>query len=196
MSVRIRLQRHGAKKRPFYRVVAADQRAPRDGRFIELLGTYDPLQDPPAIRLKKDRVDYWLGVGASPSDTAQWLLKSLEEGKAIDLSAEGAEAASLEAKRAEKQARVASRKESIAKANKEAAEAAAAAEAEAKAAAAAEAKAAADAKAAEEAAAAEEAKAEESEESEGIVAAAKEVLESAVDAVKDAVASVTSSEDE
>lgn len=152
MSVRIRLQRHGAKKRPFYRVVAADQRAPRDGRFIEMLGTYDPLQDPPVIRLHKDRVDYWLGVGASPSETAQWLLKALTDGKAIDLSAEGAEAAALETKRAAKQARVATRKQNVATANKEAA---AAAEAEAKAAEA-EAKAVKAAAAAEEKAAADE----------------------------------------
>lgn len=110
MTVRIRLQRHGAKKRPFYRVVAADQRAPRDGRFIELLGTYDPLQEPPAIRLKKTRVDYWLGVGAKPSETANWLITQLNEGKALDLSEEGAEAAALEAKIASKNAKIAERK--------------------------------------------------------------------------------------
>lgn len=117
MTVRIRLQRHGAKKRPFYRVVAADQRAPRDGRFIELLGTYDPLQEPPAIRLKKTRVDYWLGVGAKPSETANWLITQLNEGKALDLSEEGAEAAALEAKIASKNAKIAERKAAAAAAS-------------------------------------------------------------------------------
>ena len=58
MAVSIRLQRFGAKKRPFYRMVAADSRAKRDGRFLEQLGTYDPMLDPPAIRLKSDRVEY------------------------------------------------------------------------------------------------------------------------------------------
>lgn len=107
MTVRIRLQRHGAKKRPFYRVVAADQRARRDGRFIELLGTYDPLQDPPAIRLKKDRVDYWLGVGAQPSDTANYLINKLNAGEALNLTDESAEKAAIEAKRAARQERIA-----------------------------------------------------------------------------------------
>ncbi|RMF13714.1 MAG: 30S ribosomal protein S16 [Candidatus Dadabacteria bacterium] len=83
MSVRIRLQRKGRKKRPFYRIVAADRQAPRDGRFIELLGTYDPLQDPPAIRLKQDRVDYWLSQGAQPTDTAERLITAVREGKEL-----------------------------------------------------------------------------------------------------------------
>ncbi len=98
MSVRLRLQRHGAKKRPFYRIVAADQRAPRDGKYIELLGTYDPLQDPGLIRLKSDRVDYWLGVGAQPSDTVRALIKRLKKGDAIDLSAENADKTALSAR--------------------------------------------------------------------------------------------------
>jgi len=75
MAVRIRLQRRGRKKRPFYRVVVADREAPRDGRFIELVGTYDPLQAPPAIRLKHDRIDHWIGKGATPSDTVHHLIK-------------------------------------------------------------------------------------------------------------------------
>ena len=73
--VKIRLRRIGAKKRPFYRIVATDSRSARDGRFIELLGTYDPNSDPPTIKIKKDRVEYWLGTGAQPSDTARGLLK-------------------------------------------------------------------------------------------------------------------------
>lgn len=64
----IRLARGGAKKRPFYRVVVADQRSPRDGRFIEQIGTFDPMSKPNAIKLQLDRVDHWLKVGAQPSD--------------------------------------------------------------------------------------------------------------------------------
>lgn len=72
--VRIRLARHGAKKRPFYRMVAADRRNRRDGRFIELLGTYDPTQSPAEVNLKLDRIDYWLSRGAKPSHTAASLI--------------------------------------------------------------------------------------------------------------------------
>ena len=74
MAVRIRLARHGRKKRPFYRVVAADSRMPRDGRYIERLGHYDPMAEPAEIKLDLERVDYWLGVGASPSDTVAGLI--------------------------------------------------------------------------------------------------------------------------
>jgi len=73
--VRIRLTRMGAKKKPFYRVVAIDSRKPRSGRPIEQLGYYDPMREPVVINLKLDRVDYWLGVGASPSDTAKNLIE-------------------------------------------------------------------------------------------------------------------------
>jgi small subunit ribosomal protein S16 len=71
MSVRIRLARGGAKKRPFYRIVVADSRSPRDGRFIEVLGTYNPMlqQDhPDRVTLKQERVKHWLDHGATPSD--------------------------------------------------------------------------------------------------------------------------------
>ncbi len=74
--VKIRLRRMGAKKRPFYRLVAADSRSPRNGRFIEVLGTYDPTQDPPTIVLKKERIEYWISNGAQPTDTARGILKS------------------------------------------------------------------------------------------------------------------------
>jgi small subunit ribosomal protein S16 len=74
MSVRIRMQRLGRKKRPFYRIVVADREAPRDGRFIELIGTYDPLQDPPAVKIKTERAAYWISQGATPSDTVRSLL--------------------------------------------------------------------------------------------------------------------------
>lgn len=75
MAVKIRLARHGAKKRPFYRVVVTDSESPRDGRFIETVGTYNPLQDPAEVSLKEERVKYWLGQGALPSDTVRSLLK-------------------------------------------------------------------------------------------------------------------------
>lgn len=71
----IRLARGGAKKRPFYRVVTADQRMPRDGRFIEQLGTFDPRAEKNGINLKIDRVDHWLKVGAQPSDTVKSLIR-------------------------------------------------------------------------------------------------------------------------
>ena len=75
MAVKIRLARHGAKKRPFYRIVAADSDSPRDGRFLEKLGTYNPLQDPAQVVLDTDRVKYWIGQGATPSDTVRTILK-------------------------------------------------------------------------------------------------------------------------
>lgn len=73
--VRLRLRRMGAKKAPFYRVVAADASSPRDGRFIEVLGHYNPTKDPQIIELKEDRIRYWLGVGAQPSDTVLSLFR-------------------------------------------------------------------------------------------------------------------------
>lgn len=75
MAVRLRLARMGRKKRPFYRIVAADQRSPRDGRFIERLGFYDPMKEPNELHVDLERVDYWLGEGASPSDTVSDLIK-------------------------------------------------------------------------------------------------------------------------
>jgi small subunit ribosomal protein S16 len=75
MAVKIRLARHGAKKRPFYRIVVADSEAPRDGRFLETVGTYNPLREPAEIALKQDRVKYWLDQGAIPTDTVKSLLK-------------------------------------------------------------------------------------------------------------------------
>lgn len=72
--VRLRLRREGRKKRPFYRVVAADSRAPRDGRFIEIVGYYDPLVDPPKVVLNEDKALTWLKRGAQPSETVARLL--------------------------------------------------------------------------------------------------------------------------
>lgn len=74
--VKIRLARHGAKKHPFYRIVAADARAPRDGRFLERLGSYDPTRDPAAIVIKHDKLQRWLQQGAQPTRTVARLLKT------------------------------------------------------------------------------------------------------------------------
>ncbi len=74
MPARIRLQRHGKKGQPFYHIVIADSRSPRDGRFIEKIGTYNPLLQPAKIELKFDRALYWYSVGAVPTDTARSLL--------------------------------------------------------------------------------------------------------------------------
>lgn len=71
MATRIRLKRMGAKKRPFYRVIVADSRAPRDGRFIETLGTYNPLVNPAEVKLNAEKVQFWLARGAQPSDTVR-----------------------------------------------------------------------------------------------------------------------------
>ncbi len=75
MSVKIRLARYGAKKKPIYRIVVADNEAPRDGKFIEIVGTYNPLMDPVDVSVKQDRIKYWLGEGATPSDTVRSILK-------------------------------------------------------------------------------------------------------------------------
>jgi small subunit ribosomal protein S16 len=75
MAVKIRLARGGAKKKPFYQVVVADERFPRDGRFIENLGQYDPKLDPPLMNLKEERVIDWLQKGAQPTDTVRTLLR-------------------------------------------------------------------------------------------------------------------------
>lgn len=75
MAVKIRLARHGAKKNPFYRIVAAPSQAPRDGRFLEVLGTYNPLTEPAAITVDHERVREWLGKGAIPTDKVKSLLK-------------------------------------------------------------------------------------------------------------------------
>ena len=73
--VKIRLRRMGAKKAPFYRVVVADSRKARDGRFIEEIGTYDPLTEPATINIDMERANYWISNGAQPTDTVKALLK-------------------------------------------------------------------------------------------------------------------------
>jgi len=79
MAVKIRLARAGAKKRPFYRVVATDARSPRDGRFLEKLGTIDPNHEPTKVDLNMPRIDYWIGVGALPTQTMARILKQAKK---------------------------------------------------------------------------------------------------------------------
>ena len=75
MAVSIRLRREGAKNRPYYRVVVADSRSPRDGKFIEILGTYDPKQTGQNSSFSAERAEYWISKGAQPSDTVRSLIK-------------------------------------------------------------------------------------------------------------------------
>lgn len=76
--VKIRLRRVGAKKAPYYRIVVADSRSPRDGRFVEEIGTYDPMAESGKIKVDMERVKYWLANGAQPTDTVRGLLKKEE----------------------------------------------------------------------------------------------------------------------
>jgi small subunit ribosomal protein S16 len=75
--LRIRLTRMGAKKKPFYRVVVAEQRTARDGSFVEIVGHYNPVSNPPAIDLKMDRVRHWIDCGAQPTETVRSLIKKV-----------------------------------------------------------------------------------------------------------------------
>lgn len=75
MAVKLRLKRMGAKKKPFYRIVAADARAPRDGRFIEQLGYYNPVSEPIELKIDAEKAEKWLKTGAQPTDTVRALLK-------------------------------------------------------------------------------------------------------------------------
>ena len=76
--VKIRLRRMGAKKAPYYRIVVADSRSPRDGRFIEELGTYDPMAEGETLKIDVERAKYWIANGAQPTDTVRGLLKKAE----------------------------------------------------------------------------------------------------------------------
>lgn len=84
MAVRIRLQRRGTHKRPFYHIVVADRRARRDGRFIENVGTYDPLTKPAQITIKTDRYEHWLGKGALPSDAVADLVRRFRQSPQVE----------------------------------------------------------------------------------------------------------------
>lgn len=83
MATVLRLQRLGTHKRPFYRMVVTDSRNRRDGAYIELLGTYDPMVEPNIIDVKLDRIDHWIGLGAQPSDAVKSLAKRAREGRAL-----------------------------------------------------------------------------------------------------------------
>jgi small subunit ribosomal protein S16 len=76
--IKIRLRRTGAKKRPHYRIVVAESSAPRDGKFIEIIGTYDPLTEPSTVRLNEERAKHWLSCGAQPSETVRDILRRHE----------------------------------------------------------------------------------------------------------------------
>ncbi|MBU0674537.1 MAG: 30S ribosomal protein S16 [Proteobacteria bacterium] len=74
MAVKIRLARLGRTKRPFYRIVVANSEAPRDGKFLEVVGTYDPLKEPAEVKIKLDKLQHWLDLGAQPTDTVRSLI--------------------------------------------------------------------------------------------------------------------------
>ncbi len=81
MAVKIRLARHGSKKRPYYRVIVADSRAPRDGRFIDEVGRYNPLTTPKMISLDTEKINDWMAKGAQPTDAVRALMRAAEEGE-------------------------------------------------------------------------------------------------------------------
>jgi len=131
MAISLRLSRGGAKKRPYYRIVAADSRAPRDGKYLEQVGTYNPVlakEDPARVKLVEDRVRYWLGVGAQPTDRVHRFLDKagiLERKPMVNLK-KGEPGANAKARAEDKAAKIAEAEEA-AKAAEEEAKAAAAA---------------------------------------------------------------------
>jgi small subunit ribosomal protein S16 len=98
LAVKIRLARAGAKKAPFYRVVAADSRAPRDGRFIEILGRYNPRTDPSTIELNVEKIDAWIAKGAQPSEIVAKLLAIAKNPEAVAPTKESALSKKAQAK--------------------------------------------------------------------------------------------------
>ena len=91
MAVRLRLTRVGSKKNPIYRVVVADSRSPRDGKFIEIVGRYNPQTDPSTIELDQEKIKEWIGKGAQPSDAVSKLIKIAERGAAAPAEAQPGE---------------------------------------------------------------------------------------------------------
>lgn len=131
MAISLRLSRGGAKKRPYYRIVAADSRAPRDGKYLEQVGTYNPVlakEDPARVRLVEDRVRYWLGVGAQPTDRVHRFLDKagILERKATVNPKKGEPGANAKARAEDKAAKIAEAEEAAKAAEEEAAAAAAA----------------------------------------------------------------------
>src|SRR5215472_13122434 len=94
MSVSIRLRREGTRNRPYYRVVVADSRSPRDGKFIEIIGTYDPKQSGQNTSFDLERAEYWISKGAQPSDTVRSLIKKQKKIVAVEPASESAQATS------------------------------------------------------------------------------------------------------
>jgi small subunit ribosomal protein S16 len=90
MAVSIRLRREGARNRPYYKVVVADSRSPRDGKFIEIIGTYDPKKPDHNSTLKLDRIDHWISKGAQPSDTVRSLIKKNKKQESATAAPEAA----------------------------------------------------------------------------------------------------------
>jgi small subunit ribosomal protein S16 len=80
MAVRIRLTRKGRKKQPFYRIVVADSESPRDGKFLDIVGTYDPMQDPAAVQIDNEKLEAWMKQGAKPTQTVESLIKKYVPG--------------------------------------------------------------------------------------------------------------------
>ena len=95
MAVKIRLRRMGAKKRPTYRFVATDSRMPRDGRFIEILGHYNPIESPATITVKEERVYYWLKQGAAPTDTVDAIFRQIGLWKKWEMMKKGEDVSEL-----------------------------------------------------------------------------------------------------
>lgn len=90
MAVKLRLMRMGKKKQPQYRLVAADSRSPRDGRFIEILGTYEPRAEPSRVRIDQEKVDHWLSQGAQPTETVARLLRQARSEAGAEAAGAGA----------------------------------------------------------------------------------------------------------
>ena len=101
MTVKLRLARHGSKKRPYYRIVAANAEARRDGRYLEAVGTYEPILDPPSVTLKRERVTYWLDQGAQPTPTVQNILRKFMEAEDLPSFGRRKPAPKVEAKKIE-----------------------------------------------------------------------------------------------
>jgi len=102
LAVKIRMKKMGSKKRPFFRIVATDSRSPRDGRFIEILGYYNPMVDPPEIKFNDDKVYKWLDVGAEPSGNVAQLLKKMGLLERWQLLQQGVKISELDARIAER----------------------------------------------------------------------------------------------
>ena len=117
MSVVIRLARGGRKKLPYYRIVVTDKEMPRDGRFLEMVGTLNPRTEPATFSVKEDRIKYWIGVGATPSDTVSQFLEKAFPGYLTGIEEDRLKR--IRSRRAQRKARVAASGTKPAKAKKE-----------------------------------------------------------------------------